>query len=96
VDVRRELCDQFIAALNGKPPWLTMVSVCTVCEIEHYEVVSSGIFADKFPDKYPHVWTKLALITLEEAMEAYMVASAKCILVTGRLQECLRGCGVKT
>ena len=22
------------------------------------------------------------------------IASAKCILVTGRLQECLRGCGV--
>jgi len=41
--------------------------------MEHYHVVSSGIFADEFPDKYPREWTKQALITLEEATEAYMV-----------------------
>ena len=35
--------------------------------------VSSGIFADEFPDKHPHEWTKQALITLEEATEGYMV-----------------------
>jgi hypothetical protein len=44
-----------------------------VRETEHHDVVSSGIFADEFPDKRPREWTKQALITLEEAMEAYMV-----------------------
>jgi hypothetical protein len=71
--VRRKLRDQFIAAHNGKPPWSTKAFVCTVREIEHHDVVSSGIFADEFPDKHPHQWTKHALITLEEATEAYMV-----------------------
>jgi len=32
----------------------------TVCEIEHHDVVSSGIFADEFPDKRPREWTKQA------------------------------------
>ena len=45
----------------------------TVREIEHHDVVSSGIFADEFPDKRPREWTKQALITLEDATEAYMV-----------------------
>ena len=36
-------------------------------------MVSSGIFADEFPDKNPREWTKQGLITLEEATEAYMV-----------------------
>jgi hypothetical protein len=49
------------------------VFVRTVCEINHHDVVSSGIFADEFPDKRPREWTKQALITLEEATEAYMV-----------------------
>jgi len=44
-----------------------------VCEIEHHDVVSSGIFADEFADKHPREWKKQALITLEEATEAYMV-----------------------
>jgi len=44
-----------------------------VREIEHHDIVSSGIFADEFPDKRPREWTKQALITLEEATEAYMV-----------------------
>jgi len=73
VGVRRELRNEFIAARNGKPPWSTKAFVRTVCEIEHHDVVSSGIFADEFPDKRPHEWTKQALITLEEATEAYMV-----------------------
>jgi hypothetical protein len=38
--------------------------------------VSSGIFADEFPDKRPHEWMKQALITLEEDTEAYMVEVA--------------------
>jgi len=42
-------------------------------KIEHHNVVSSGIFADKFLDNHPQEWTKQALITFREAMEAYMV-----------------------
>jgi len=45
----------------------------TVCEIEHHDVISSGIFADEFGDKGPREWTKQALKTLEEATESYMV-----------------------
>ena len=67
------LCNEFIAARNGKPPWSTQAFVRTVHEIEHHDVVSSGMFADELPDKHPHEWTKQALITLEEATEAYMV-----------------------
>jgi hypothetical protein len=44
-----------------------------VRETEHPDVVSSGIFADEFPDKRPHEWKKQALMTLEEATEAYML-----------------------
>ena len=45
----------------------------TVRQIAHYDVVSSGIFADRFADKHPSEWTKQALIALEEATEACMV-----------------------
>jgi len=51
--VCRELRDQFIAARNAKFPWSTKPFVCTVHEIEHYDVVSSGIFVDQFSDKNP-------------------------------------------
>jgi len=44
-----------------------------VREIEHHDVVSSGIFADEFRDKGPQEWTKQALKSLEEATESYMV-----------------------
>jgi hypothetical protein len=44
-----------------------------VHEIEHHDVVSSGIFADEFPDKHPREKIKQAFIASEEAMEAYMV-----------------------
>jgi len=73
VSVERELRNEFIAALNRKPPWSTKAFVRTVRDIEHHDVVSSGILADEFPDKHPREWTKQALITLEEATEAYMV-----------------------
>jgi hypothetical protein len=73
VGVRSELHNEFITARNGKPPWSTKAYVCTVREIEHHDVVSSGISADEFPDKRPCEWTKQAVITLEEATEAYMV-----------------------
>jgi len=69
----RELRNEFIAARNRKPPWSTRAYVRTVCEIEHHHVVSSGIFADEFPDKRPREWKKQGLISLEEATEAYMV-----------------------
>jgi hypothetical protein len=29
----------------------------TFRETEHLNVVTSGIFADEFPDKHPHEWT---------------------------------------
>jgi hypothetical protein len=73
VGVHRELRIEFIAARNGKPPWSTKAFVRTVRKIEHHHIVSCGIFADEFPDKRPREWTKQALITLEEATEAYMV-----------------------
>ena len=71
--MRREQRNEFIAAHNGKHPWSTKAFVRKVREIEHNDVVSSGIFADDFPDKHPREWTKQALITLGEATEAYMV-----------------------
>jgi len=67
------LRNKFIAARNGKPPWSTKAFVRTVREVEHHDVVSSGIFPDEFADKHPREWTKQALVTLEEATEAYMV-----------------------
>jgi len=73
VGVRRELHNQCIAARNREPPWSTTSFVRTVCKIEHHDVISTGIFAVGFPDKRPREWTKQALITLEEAMEVYMV-----------------------
>jgi len=41
--------------------------------MEHHDFASSGIFADEFADKHPREWMKQALITFEEATEAYMV-----------------------
>ena len=70
---RRELSYEFIATRNGKPPLTTKAFFRTVREIEHHDAVSSRIFADEFPDKHPREWTKQALITLDEATEAYMV-----------------------
>ena len=71
--VRRELHDQFIAVRNGKSPWSTKAFVCTVCEIERYDVGSSGICADKFCHMHPQEWNKPAWITSEKATKAYMV-----------------------
>jgi len=69
---RRKLRDQFIAARNGKPLLSTTAFVRTVREIERHDVVCSEIVADKFSDKNPREWTKQALTTLEDGMEAYM------------------------
>jgi hypothetical protein len=67
------LRNEFIAVRDWKPPWSTKASVCTLRDIEHHDVVNSGLFADAFPDKHPREWTKQALITLEEATKAYTV-----------------------
>jgi hypothetical protein len=69
----KELRVQFTSARNGKPPRSTKAFVDTVREIEHLDVVGSGMFAGEFRDKRPREWTKPAVITLEEATEAYMV-----------------------
>ena len=71
--VRRDQRDQFIAAHNRKPPSSTKAIACTVRNIEHHEVDSSEILADKFGDKRPQELMAQALKTLEEAMESYMV-----------------------
>jgi hypothetical protein len=71
--VCRKLRNKCIAARNGKPQWSTKAFDRSVLEIEHHDVVSSGIFADEFPDKHSHEWTKQDVITLEEAREGYMV-----------------------
>jgi hypothetical protein len=52
--VGRELRKEFITPHNGKPPWSIKAFVRTLSEIEHHDVVSSGIFADEFPYKRPH------------------------------------------
>jgi len=93
--VRRELRNQFIAARNGNPPWSSNAFVRTFREIEHHDVISSGIFAEQFRDKHSWGWTKQALITLEEATEAYMVeviAASHCLtqqLISCRYSTCL-------
>jgi hypothetical protein len=61
-DVPRELCDQCIAAHNGKPLGPIQAIVRTVRKMEHYDVVISGILMVKFRDKHPRQWTKRATI----------------------------------
>jgi len=84
--VCRELCNQFIESHNSKSPWSTKAFIRTVPEIEHHNVVSSGIFADKFRDQPPREWKKQALKTFEEAAESYIVEvipGYRCRSVTG-------------
>jgi hypothetical protein len=45
----------------------------SVQEIEHHDIVSSGIIGDQFHDQCPRESTKHALITSEEPVKAYMV-----------------------
>jgi hypothetical protein len=73
VGVSRELRNEFIAARNGKRGWSTKAFFRTFRKVKYHEVVSSGIFADEFPDKRLCEWAKQASITLEKATEAYMV-----------------------
>jgi hypothetical protein len=71
--MRKELRAQFQASRKGNPPWSTKAFVRTVREIEHHDVVNSGVFASEFADKRPRDWTKGALEALEEATEEYMI-----------------------
>jgi hypothetical protein len=50
-----------------------MAFLGTVHKIEYHDVASCGIYAADFPDEHLCEWTKQAVITLEEAIEAYMV-----------------------
>jgi len=71
--VHRELRDQYIAACNGRPPWLTQAFVHSLCDIEYHDDVSSMMCGDNFRDKHTQEWTKQALKTLDEAAESYWV-----------------------
>jgi hypothetical protein len=61
--VCRDLHNEFITSRKGKPPWSKKAFFRTVREIEHHDVLSSGICADVFPDLSPHQWTIRALST---------------------------------
>ena len=73
VGICRELWDKFFAAQRGKPPWSTEAFVCTVCQNEHRDVVTSGSFVDKFLDKHPRQGTKQASITSDKTTGTYIV-----------------------
>jgi len=73
VGICRELWDKFFAARKGKPPWSTEALVCTVCQNEHRDVVTSGSFVDKFHDKHPRQGTKQASITSDKTTGTYIV-----------------------
>jgi len=68
--VLRELCHQFIVACNGKPPSSTKAFVRTVREIDHPDVIISGIVRHEILDKCHRERTKQALKTLDEATES--------------------------
>jgi len=71
--VGEELPDHVLAACNGKSPWSTKAFVQTVRELKHQDDIITRIFIVKFPNKNPAEWTTQAVITLEEAKDAYMV-----------------------
>ena len=71
--VRRELRYKFIAALHGKPPWLSKAFGNTAWEIQHDDAFGSGNFVYEFLDTHPREWTRQGLITLCKTAEEYMV-----------------------
>jgi hypothetical protein len=73
VGVGRELHDHVFAVSNWNPPWSAKAFERTVREIEHHDVVRSGIVVDDIREKHLREWTKQASITSEEAKEAYLV-----------------------
>jgi len=86
---------QWIAVHNRKHPWSIKECVHTVHKMEHYDVISPGIFGDEFADTHPHEWTKQSSTTLEETTEAYMVeiiTDSHCFkqqLISCRFSTCL-------
>jgi len=62
-----------MASCNCKPPWSTKAFFGTIHEIEHHDVVNSGMFADGVCDKRTKQRTKQPVRTFEKAMESYMV-----------------------
>jgi hypothetical protein len=58
--------------MHGGMPWSTQAFNRTVREIEHHEVVNSGMLAPAFEDKSTRSWTRSALMELELAAESYM------------------------
>jgi len=71
--VHRELRDQSISACNEKNPWSITECVRAVSNIDHRDVVSSGIAADHLSDSHPREWTIMASTIWESAMEASTV-----------------------
>jgi len=69
----RDLSEQQKAAYNGNPPSSSMGICCISLEIERHCSIISGIVLSDF--HVNHVWqyTKQALNTVENAMEAYVV-----------------------
>jgi hypothetical protein len=59
--------------VNRKPPWSRKEFVSMVRLIEHHDVVSSVVFVDEYHYWSPPTCMKQALITLQEATEAYML-----------------------
>lgn len=77
--VHRELHDEFIGTPNGKPPGSAKESFHTICEIEHQNVVSIGVFKDMVCDKHPSYWTRHYGNTFENVTEGYsVVVIAEC------------------
>ena len=71
--MRLELREQYHASRDCQAPWSKKAFIRTIREIEHHDVVCSGIFADSFPDKLPLGWSKGAVTAIEEAAELYMI-----------------------
>lgn len=71
--VRRELCDQCIAAHKGKPPWWTKTVIGTVTGITLHNAVRFEIFVQQFLNTYPRAQSRHVSLTFEKATESYMV-----------------------
>jgi len=94
--IHGQLSDRFIAAHNEKPAWSMNAFFDTVREIEHDDVLSSGIFTHEYHHKHTHEWTKPVVNTFKEAMGAYTVKVTlsdsyfqQQQLISSRLSTCL-------
>lgn len=50
--------NQFIAAHQGKPVWLTQGIACAVCKIIHDHIGRWGMFPDEYRNSHPREWMK--------------------------------------